>query len=788
MKPGYRVVSLLLVAGLTGFNAWASGAEGAWDEFVSRSATDVDLNRYDKGELGVILSSYPRVYLYPAWRAIVLGADGLRTQPANPGGLRDAVGSYVGGWVDAKHPYTQWQRESDKLLQRQTRPGPPAFRTVLRGSSQYLNCPSPAFVFAIQNLEMLTKRRDATPERLRDWITAQDSVFDFCDYDPQAKPYGAQAARPAPQIPKPLATTEPRYWRQIRDYQIATAHFYNESYAESRQGFDLIAATRDHPMQRWGAYLALRSDIRSITMETNGDWETRHQASQQAQTQRNPIVQLNVRAQRILADPSLKALHEATRASIRTAQYRLAPLDRLYELSEQLDDVTQDPYRQSALGDWRRLANDLFEGNGSHRKAEVDPDLRSRFSYFNWMRSLQDCGLAPDPKATCAAATDNALKRWQSSAPDKSARPGEHRAWMVAALMLSDKLSPQLEQAALGVAPTAPEYLTVRYHLARLYRIAGLPAKARDISDAALNGPQLAQAQSNSAIFLFQQERFVSARSLDDAALFLVRKSLWTLDRDTGETVLTKDSPQSIRLAADGLMWLNTRLGVADLLALAKNQNLPASTRSALITTSWMRSDFLNQTKLANEAASIAQSLPGLRDTADAYLKASSLQDRRHLLVLTSLRQGISPVIMASGPDYTKPPAAITPDFEENTVANMWCTISTPSAAAANPWNVEAEKIPPSPDLSTNAKVRDREISDLVKIGTATGFVGAHVLNRAKTHPSDPDLPWLLYVVVQSTRGGCVDAGNSKLSRAAYNVLHTRFKNSPWAQKTPYWY
>ena len=62
------------------------------------------------------------------------------------------------------------------------------------------------------------------------------------------------------------------------------------------------------------------------------------------------------------------------------------------------------------------------------------------------------------------------------------------------------------------------------------------------------------------------------------------------------------------------------------------------------------------------------------------------------------------------------------------------------------------------------------------------------MLARARTHPNDPDLPWLLHVVVMSTRGGCTDADNRELSRTAWQLLHRRFPASSWAKKTPYYY
>ncbi|MGC1173027.1 tetratricopeptide repeat protein [Polaromonas sp.] len=799
-------MALMAIMTINPCNAWASGSEESSDMFVDRRATDIELSRYDKGSLGVILPSYPRAYLYPAWRAIVLGSDGLKAHPPAQNGLREAIGIHEGNWVDEKHPLKQWQDESTKVLQQQIRLDATVFRSVSKGYSYYLNCPRPAFLFAIKNLATLKTRPDATSGRLQQWVSAQNSVFDFCDYDVRAMSYGARPNRLAPEMPKPLAATEPRYWRQMRDYQIATALFYNESYTESRRAFNVIAITHDHPMQRWGAYLALRSSIRIITMEAEGDWDIQLKSLPEGTagnkrmgtavfgerrvvgTPPDILAPVIAQARRILADPSLQHVHDATRASVRTAQYRLTPLDRLYELSERLDDTAQDPHRESTLGDWRRLMNDLFNGVDAQRGEKVGSDLRQRFAYFDWIRSLQDCGLATENvRAACAAASARVLKRLEE-APGPAQRPGERRAWMLAALMLSDKASPQLERFALDVPPTAPEYLTARYHLARLYRIAGQPAQAREVSQAALESPQFALAQSNSAAILFQQERLASARSLSDAASYLTRKSEWVTDLDTGETLPAKDTPYSTRLAADGLVWLNTRLSVSDLFTLARSRGLPESTKGAVVTSAWMRADFLGQTDIANQSAELAKQWPGLRDTAIAYLAAPNAGDKRHILILNSLRHGLSPSLNTYVPDYTQSLTPLSPEMQINTVASMWCAVSIPKPAPPDPWNPWIEQVPPPPDLSADAGARDREISELAKIGTATGFVGAHVLNRAKTHPSDPDLPWLLYVVVQSTRGGCVDAGNSKLSRTAYTILHTRFKNSPWTLRTSSWY
>lgn len=79
----------------------------------------------------------------------------------------------------------------------------------------------------------------------------------------------------------------------------------------------------------------------------------------------------------------------------------------------------------------------------------------------------------------------------------------------------------------------------------------------------------------------------------------------------------------------------------------------------------------------------------------------------------------------------------------------------------------------------------------LKALGKATGFFARHarhVLAHAQNQPRDPQLPWLLYAAVQSTRGGCRAANNAQQSQALQRLLQQRFAGSQWAKKAPYWF
>jgi len=78
-------------------NASASG-DVPYDRYASRYAPDLPLARYQAGELGVVLPTYARAYLYAAWRGVMLGARDLNASPGMGQGLTVSVEGRPGGY------------------------------------------------------------------------------------------------------------------------------------------------------------------------------------------------------------------------------------------------------------------------------------------------------------------------------------------------------------------------------------------------------------------------------------------------------------------------------------------------------------------------------------------------------------------------------------------------------------------------------------------------------------------------------------------------------------------
>ena len=776
--------------------ASASGDPGPYDEFAARLRTDIELQAYADGQLGVLLPTYDRVYLYPAWRSIMLGHAGLAKHPTAPGSMSRAVGYFVEGWwidpKDLKQPGGRWIAASDGV-QHQQEQGDRGLGIAKTNAdfSSYLNCPPAAFTFAVETLQRLQKQPDATPQRLADWVQAQREVFTFCAYSPAA-PQGSYASKQSaipPQMPEPLASSEPLPWRQMREYQIAAAHFYRGDLEESARGFTAVGATPGHPMQGWGAYLALRAHARMATLQPQP--KLKPGADNSGPSDRPELyAPLAEEAQRILDDASLAAVHSDTRATLRTLQYRLMPRQRFEALSALLDEPNADPNIDDHFGDWSRLADDSFDGWGLEGEAARDRSMRAHHAYFDWMRTLAPLCQANRVNPDCSkeAGADHALEAWaHPSATHRAQEPGLRRAWLVASLMTATKLPASLEQTALAVPRTAPEYLTVRYNLARLYRLGAEADKARSMAESGLAEASALAPASRSASNLFRQERFADATSLADGARYLERERVAFRNRITGEVI---DNPRDRNgPAADGLALLNGKLAIKDLLLLAHDERLDPQTRSRVAIAAWLRADILRDRVQAEAAAlAVQKTTPALKPVTEHYLRLKVLAERRHWLLVNALRYQLATTVSNRSYRGLTWDAALPEVRQEDVLAGMWCSAVERNGGDYND-SFDIERSIAPPDLSTDVAARDREIAALKRVKTATGFVADDVFGWARSHPDDPDLPWLLHVVVLSTRGGCLDANASRTSRAAFMLLHSgRYKNSEWAQQTHVWY
>jgi hypothetical protein len=716
-------------------NALASGDYGpTYTMFKAYSAPDIPLAQFQAGELGVLQPGMRRVYLYTAWRAIMLGPKVAQAPGADMGLARADGSAFANGW---RSPFDDAYKE---LLSRgaavmQVPVGDAAARIILA-------CPTAANDNAIQTLHALSARPDANSERVNAWIRAQYQVGEACQQAEDSRYLFISPGRKLPVIqpPQPLPASEPLFWRQLRDYQRAAWQFYGEHFDESTALFEQIGATKGHPMQGLGRYLALRSEVRRFAAAAKGVELARREAQAHALEQRGAA---------ILADATLAPVHEPTRGLLRSMRVALTPETRLAELDRYLDDPSADPFAQDRLGDWSVLMD-----------RTRPQDLRAGHDFIDWIETLHECGYAQGANGSCAIAWQHALERWQRT---------RSRVWLVAAMMLAETSTPALMQAALAITPDDPAYVTTRYHIARLYRLDGKSGEARAVSDALLQ-----RTLSPGTRNLFREERFAVATSVQDAGNYLLRTNV-----DTARRSPQGHEPEENEINDDGLAWFKSGLSVADMVELARLQSLPKPLRARIAGAAWIRAALLDKPGPGRQAAEVlAELVPALLDATQRYRHAASARERRHFVLVAAMSYGLSAELTW----YYQPVQQVGDDVA---AASNWCTFKPDEPArwpAGFVW-----RLPAMPEVGDVAARRE-ELARLAPMKTATGLVGDDVLEWADSHPQDPALPWLLHVVVQSTRGGCLDPDAGALSRKAFALLHKRFPGSQWADNTPYYY
>ena len=277
-------------------------------------------------------------------------------------------------------------------------------------------------------------------------------------------------------LPADPAAEAPAWLRQDRAYQQAAAALYKGAYQDAARRFDLIAADAASPWHAMAPYLAARADIRSAAAE-----QADPAGLERARARLEPLA--NAPEASSMRRDALRLLQ---RVKLKTQPKELlAQLDAQLTGAEALEAIGQDLYDYAPA---------YYAGGGRER---------SDLPFAAWLSAMRGTG----------ANAVRAAQLWRDSAQP---------AWLVAALTLARPDTPGLAQTladGAALAPDAPAYTTVRYHLARL---APQSAAAVKMVDAALAARPALQIEDTNAM---RRIGLAHAGSLPEAARFLVRSN-----------------------------------------------------------------------------------------------------------------------------------------------------------------------------------------------------------------------------------------------------------------------
>ena len=617
--------------------------------------------------------------------------------------------------------------------------------------SHYLNCPAHAFLTAIDTLQARAEYHGPENDDLRDWVRAQDQVFSNCSGG--AKIPGS--SRPA---------IDPLLYAD-RSYQIAAAHFYSGDFDEAYARFMEIGGDSESPWRVWGRYLAGRALIRKATVP----FDSRGYDSQ-------ALDQAEAELRAVVDDPALVPTHGPARQLLTLIVFKKPSnewgVGERAMMNEQLRRLSSSLQETEAGDDFVQLA-DTYRGMLTRLRRIEPAELDEMSRWILAFRGILDFSAA--------------FQRWQTT---------REVPWLVAALKglrPSHGERPLLLRHAKEIPAASPAYPSVAYHAARVLMAAGNTAEARQWLTRVLENKsqRLPLSSTNQLLGL----RMATARSLDELLADAPRRAITLASYGSmRELLFNMESKSFKRLGSrtffdyDSVLAFNTQLPLNLLIASARNLTLPNHLRKRIAAAAWTRAVMLEEMDIAAGLSGDLEKLaPELRAGLQSFRGAFSNDDRHFEALMMIMRNpGLMPVVQHG----VERLYALDKNYQ--TVYNWWCGIGQREISSwrnaqprtNSPWPLGF------PDFirSEERETARGELGRLIALGPGYEYAGRQVLARARSHPSDPRLPEALHRVVYMTRWSCLLSEKSDVSRTAFQMLHTRYPNSEWAKKTPYWF
>lgn len=818
MKRWFPALLLLLVLALTPLLVvQACGPFFFPDHFVYPLHPDHPQD-YAAGKLGVLLSTYPRADLFVAWRYLNGGVLNQEEQKGyHP--LSSEAETESESLADSSsqsitdYDFTPHAPEADQWLAARNRYAPvqPEIKTVKQSgtvysggvllSGSYENCQPDAFRVAEKTLAERVRQWGAKSAELAEWIKGQDAVFSHC---PNEHAYGMPqtAERPTVSDPATLPATANLLLRQDRAYQQAAALFYAGKHDAAIAAFRAIAADSASPWRGVARYMVARTLVRQAFLAPTDKPSTEHVDFDRAR-----MVEAQAELEAMQREPQSGISAQAVEQLLHVVCYRTEPQKRLAEVAAALSRSKVDPeYAQDLIDLTIYLNNKLDElplrADTSDYTFKVDrapndytplsaqqraPGYEDAYQKAASERALGEMvDWAITVQSPAASAKQHALAEWKRA----NSLP-----WLIAALMKaapSDAEAPALLSAAALVATSSPAYATVTYHRIRLLEEAGRMDEARKVL--AESAPVIAALGSEGAANLYAGLSMRSAATLDAALAFAPRKVLLRSSEEhfaVRECLDVMKNPKrkydckpivgNSELGEDAAFAMNSAMPLDSLATAAASQRLPGEQRQAIAMMTWTRAVLLQN---ASQAEKVFPLLP-------AKLQQQAGQGVGfHALMTLARNPGLRPYLDAGTQ------RARSYDFIESYRDNWWCR-NWQSEWAGNERVGDAGVLGFLP--AAERAQGEAETRKLTTLGSAGDVLVPRIVEYARAHPNDPDVPEALYLALRMYRYSCgeyaadtpVAAAHRKITRHALeevgHLLRGRYAASVWTKKAaPY--
>lgn len=756
MNRRWFISSLVLLFVMSLITAQACGPDFYPDVFVRKLRPD-NPKSFAAGKLGVLLPTYPRADLAVAFRYLNGGSLSTDEQKAYQPSyeLSDPEGEKQWNMQQAESakqvdPSAQWKTARAKY----SSANPTVDKQVTTDTyypdgtiaeNYFGNCLDDAFVTAIATLQSRAKTWGGKSADLADWLKGQDIVFSNCS----SKTHILPASAP------PNASA---LLKADRAYQVAAAQFYSGNLVDALKSFDAIGQDSMSPWQGLARYLAARCLVRQAfnnqPSDDNGQMATFDPALMQQATMRLESM-LDAPPQGVSRNAILN-LRDLTRL-------RSNPMDQLHLMAVALAGPKPDSRYNSHLQDLTWYLNTKLDSlpvredtgwfslhvpntdkeDGTDfptpkQKAEIFSktyrdlaQLRSSAPLVDWLITFQ---------SPAKEAKDHAIAEWKKT---------HELYWFLAAITKAtgkDAEAGDLVAAAEKINPESPAWESINYHRARLLIDTGRAQEARTLLDQII--PQVKSGGRSSSLSLYLGLRMRASISLNDALAYAPRKILVQASESKyalNECVDVMKNPRRVydckkvvdplQFSEDATDLLNSQTSLAVLVQAARSDVLPEQLRRAIAMMAWVRSVLL---KDDDAAAKLFPLLP------EKLRQQAGPGTAFHPLMTLLRNPGLRP-FLDSGVQRS-----YSYDFVESYRDNWWSPGWGGNGYKGDETPMAKESVS-FLDATQQATV-EREIIALQKQGSACIGLGERTLAYANNHPSDPDVPESLYLVLRMIR------------------------------------
>jgi hypothetical protein len=716
--------------------------------FVFEKHPEFPLERFARGQLGVLEPSYARSYLVAAYR-------NLSGEPLNDAEV-DGLKALWEERINLSYDYSSddWIKKWTDARAKVPGLGAPPEINVYRNREKpndyetFLNCQQDAFDAATATLNDRIGRFGADNPVVRDWATTQDIVFSNCG--------GGE------HIPPP-ATDADEVLRRAHVYQTAAANFYATKFDEAAGLFDAIAKDASSPWHLIAPYLAARSMLRKGSL------------AEKDEQGKPALADAEKRLSSIIKNQELRRSHHAAERLLNLTRLRLHPEETVDALAASIGKRGAAADFKQAVWDYTVLL-DKYVGEEEVKSSDV-PESIKRNDLTDWVLTFQD----QSPQAT-----EHAIDKWVKT---------QRVPWLVAAIAKADITSGNINDlinAAAELDHTSPAFAPVVLHHARLVAEMNRADEARTLLDRTLAAET--KTWPRSAVNRLLSGRLTLSMNLADFLRAAQREPAGFSDNDDGREVPVEEKEvaemtKGVKLFfdTDASNVFNKLMPVAVMDEAAGSSILPQNLRRDVAQAAFMRAALLDRAVTANQAATkLANLYPELRELLTDYRGAKTPDARRFAAALLALRfPGLRPFVTAGIGRQTD--VGEVDSYRDN----WWCE-APPGMFGGTPESEETNSSKPEPAVPEFLKNRqteaENEFAALRALGTAPNYLAQTVINFATKNPADQRVPEALHLAVKSTRFGCTDKDTGRWSKAAFDLLHRKYANTSWAKETKYWF